>query len=202
MRRRASVMAVATTVAVLAVGCTKGSTSAEGSAGAARSAGVPGSTSASGYHPVVDPANFTGVVDNPWLPLKPGSTWVYEGSKDGEMVRETLVVTKGTQKVDGVPCVLNHDELFLAKDGSLVEDTFDFYTQDRAGNVWYFGEMTVALDDHGAMTDRSGSWLSGQDGAKPGIFMEANPVVGHAFRQEDYPWQAEDTFTVLDLAAR
>jgi hypothetical protein len=98
--------------------------------------------------------------------------------------------------------VVVHDQLFRAKDGSLVEDTFDFYTQDRQGNVWYFGEMTVALDDQGRMTDRGGSWLAGEDGAQPGIFMEADPVVGHQFRQEYSPGQAEDTFKVLDLSTK
>src|SRR6267378_3059885 len=53
--------------------------------------------SASGYHPVIDPANFTAVVNNPWLPLKPGSRYVYEGVKDGEHVRDVTTVTNGVQ---------------------------------------------------------------------------------------------------------
>ena len=156
--------------------------------------------SSSGYHPVIDPANFTAVVDNPWFPLKPGSKWVYEGVRDAEHVRDVTIVTDGIQKVDGVACVAVKDQLFHS-DGSLVEDTTDFYTQDRQGNVWYFGEVTVGLDDHGDLTDTEGSWLSGEDGAEPGIFMEANPTVGHSFRQEFYPGHAEDQFMVLDLAA-
>jgi len=184
MQRR-SVWAIALSTVFVLAACTSGS-----------------APKAAGNTPraVIDPANFTGVVDNPWFPLKPGSTWVYEGSKDGEPVREVFVVTKGTQKVDGVPCVVVDDQL-LALDGSLVEDTFDFYTQDTRGNVWYFGEVTVALDDRGKMTDTEGSWSAGEDGARPGIFMEANPVAGHTFKQESYPGHAEDTFTVLDLAA-
>jgi hypothetical protein len=39
------------------------------------------------------------------------------------------------------------------------------------------------------------------DGAVPGIYMEANPVVGHAFRQEFYQGHAEDEYRVKDLAA-
>ncbi len=158
------------------------------------------SPSASGYHPVIDPANFTATVDNPWFPLKPGSRYVYEGVKDGEHVRDVTTVTNGVQRVDGVPCRVVKDQLFHS-DGSLVEDTTDFYTQDLQGNVWYFGEVTAALDDHGILTDTEGSWLAGQDGAEPGIFMEANPTVGHSFRQEFYQGHAEDQFTVLDLAA-
>ncbi|HJP67161.1 MAG TPA: hypothetical protein VKA30_12770 [Actinomycetota bacterium] len=190
--------------AMLGVACTKGTSStsaAVGGSSAPAGAAASAVPSPSGYHPVIDPARFTSVVDNPWFPLKPGATWVYRGSKDGEAVREVEVVTKGIQHVDGVPCVAVHDELFHAKDGSLVEDTFDFYTQDRQGNVWYFGEMTVALDDNDRMTDTEGSWMAGQDGAQPGIFMESDPTVGHSFLQEYYPGQAQDTFTVLDVAA-
>src|SRR5262249_47329324 len=159
-----------------------------------------GSGQAAAYHPVIDPANFTAVVDNPWFPLKPGTKWVYEGGKDGEHVRDVTVVADGMQKVDGVPCVAVKDQLFHS-DGSLVEGTTACYTQDLQGNVWYFGEVTAALDDHGNLTDTEGSWLSGEDGALPGIFMEASPTVGHEFRQEYYPGHAEDQFRVLDLGA-
>ena len=50
------------------------------------------------------------------------------------------------------------------------------------------------------MTSTEGSWLAGKRGAEPGIFMEANPVVGHAFRQEYFPGHAEDQYRVLDLS--
>src|SRR5207249_2489453 len=50
-------------------------------------------------------------------------------------------------------------------------------------------------------TSTEGSWLTGRDGAEPGIFMEADPVVGHSFRQEYYKGQAEDQFQVVSLNA-
>jgi hypothetical protein len=196
-RTKAGLAGIAAAIALGTVACTSGN---EPTATPTTSLPTKSAVSPSGYHPAIDPANFQAVVDNGWFPLKPGAKWIYQGSKDGEPVKEVYVVTRGTQKVDGVPCVVVHDQLFQAN-GSLVEDTFDFYTQDRDGNVWYFGEMTVALDDKGIMTDTSGSWLAGQDGALPGIFMEANPTVGHSFRQEYYPGQAEDQFQVLDLSA-
>ena len=59
---------------------------------------------------MIDPANFTAVVNNPWFPLKPGSKYVYEGVKDGEHVRDVTTVTNGVQKVDGVPCVVVKDQ--------------------------------------------------------------------------------------------
>src|SRR5439155_20314815 len=96
--------------------------------------------------------------------------------------------------VDGVPCIVVHTEVLLS--GRPFESSFDYYSQDRRGNVWYFGEVTEQLDRSGRVTSRDGSWLAGQDGAQPGIFMEAKPVVGHSFRQEYAPGQAEDQFEV------
>ena len=191
-------LVLAAAIGVSAAACSSNrSPEPSASAGASASAG-PSSSPA--YRPHIDPADFQAVVDNPWFPLKPGTVWVYKGSKDGEPVREVVAVTDGKQKIDGVPCVVVHDQLFDA-DGKLIEDTTDFYSQDRQGNVWYFGEVTVALDDKGNLTDTEGSWLAGEDGARPGIFMEADPKVGHSHRQEYYPGHAEDRFKILDLTA-
>ena len=199
MNKRGTVL-FATTIGLLAAACGGSGTTSTTARVASPSTPAGSSQSASAYHPVIDPANFTAVVNNPWFPLKPGSRYVYEGVKDGEHVRDVTTVTDGVQRIEGVPCVVVKDQLFHA-DGSLVEDTSDFYTQDIQGNVWYFGEVTAGLDDQGNLTDTEGSWLAGEDGAQPGIFMEANPAVGHSFRQEDYPGHAEDQFAVLDLAA-
>src|SRR5690348_10634516 len=104
MRSR-PVLAAALAVALAAPACTsKAGTSSGGSSGsgATPSASASSGATVTGYHPVIDPANFRGVVDNPWFPLKPGTVAVYKGSKDGQPVRETYTVTKGVQKVDGV----------------------------------------------------------------------------------------------------
>jgi hypothetical protein len=91
------------------------------------------------------------------------------------------------------------DRLYL--NGRLAERTTDWYAQDAAGNVWYFGEATAELDHSGRVTSREGSWRAGVDGARPGIVMPAHPRVGRSFRQELYRGHAEDRFQVLSLAA-
>ena len=127
---KAIALVVAASIGLAATGCTSGKKQApQGTTPSSESVRA----APTGYHPVIDPANFQGLVDNPWFPLKPGSTAVYRGSKDGEPVREVYEVTHGVQKIMGVPCVVVHDQLFHS-DGSLAEDTFDFYTQDRQGN--------------------------------------------------------------------
>jgi hypothetical protein len=82
--------------------------------------------------------------------------------------------------------------------GQLIEKTYDWFAQDKEGNVWYFGEDTKEYED-GKVVSTKGSWEAGVDGAKPGIIMPADPKVGQSYRQEYYPGEAEDMARVLSL---
>jgi hypothetical protein len=142
---------------------------------------------------------FSGAtVDNAWFPLKPGTTFVYRGTKNGRASRDTVTVLRTTREIRGVACRVVHDRVFV--NGALAEDTFDWYAQDKAANVWYFGEATKELE-RGKVTSREGSWEAGRNGAKPGIVMQAHPRVGVSYEQEHYKGQAEDHAKVLSLSA-
>jgi hypothetical protein len=108
-------------------------------------------------------------------------------------------VTHRTKQILGVTNTVVEDKLYL--DGKLGETTLDWYSQDRQGNVWYFGEDTKELDRHGKVTSTEGSWQAGVNGARPGILMPAGPSVGASYRQEYYKGHAEDHFRILDLSA-
>jgi hypothetical protein len=142
---------------------------------------------------------FSAHVDNPWFPLRPGTTYVYRGVKDGKPSRDVVTVTPHTRTIAGAPCVAVRDRLYL--NGRLEERTTDWYSQDAAGNVWYFGEDTAELDAHGKVTSTSGSWRAGVHGARAGIFMFEQPRVGRSARQEFLKGHAEDHFQVVSLAA-
>ena len=144
-------------------------------------------------------SGFSAQVDNPWYPLKPGTTYSYRGVKDGHPSRDVMTVTRQTRTIEGAPCVVIQDRLYLS--GYLGERTTEWYSQDGKGNVWYFGENTAELDKNGHVTNTTGTWRAGVDGAKPGIFMFAQPQVGRSARQEFYKGQAEDHFQVLSLHA-
>ena len=144
-------------------------------------------------------AAFVRGVDNPWFPLRPGTVYVFEGTKDGKALRDVVTVTAETRTIDGVRCTVVHDRLYLG--GRLAERTTDWYAQDRAGNVWYFGEATAELDAKGSVTTTEGSWQAGVHGARAGIQMPAEPRVGQRFRQEYDRGNAEDRFEVLSLTA-
>jgi hypothetical protein len=135
-------------------------------------------------------------VDNPWFPLKVGTTLVYAGVKDNKKALDLFVTTSRTKVIDHVRTRVVEDRLYL--DNVLAERTSDYYAEDRCGNVWYFGEDTAELDRQGRVVSTEGSFRAGVDGAQPGLFMQAHPQVGRTFRQEWYRGQAEDVFKVID----
>jgi len=143
------------------------------------------------------PSAFTATVDNVWFPLKPGSRYTYVGVKDGLPSRDIVTVAHAVRVINGVPCAVVHDRLYLR--GRLRERTTDWYSQDSRGNVWYFGENTAELDTRGRVTSTEGTWTAGVAGAEPGIYMPAHPRVGESNRQEFYKGHAEDHFRVIGL---
>jgi hypothetical protein len=146
--------------------------------------------------PELDPSNFVAVIDNPYFPLPVGRTWVYTGVKDGQTQIDTVIVTADTKVIQGVTATVVSD--VATHDGAVLEKTFDWYAQDRQGNVWYLGEDTTEFLANGK-TDTSGSWESGVRGAVPGIIMEANPQIPDAYRQEYLAGEAEDTAWVVQV---
>ena len=149
------------------------------------------------YAPVIDPANFASVIDNPYMPLTPGTTYIYEGQTEKGNEHNEVYVTFDTKVILGVTCVVVGDTVTV--DGVLEEATFDWYAQDKQGNVWYFGEDSKEYQD-GSVVSTEGSWEAGVDGAQPGIYMQASPTVGDTYRQEYYQGEAEDWASVLSLS--
>lgn len=148
------------------------------------------------YAPVIEPADFVQEITNPYLPLRAGARWVYEGVEDGETERVEVEVTGDRREVMGISAVVVRDTVY--EDGELVEDTFDWFAQDVEGNVWYLGEDSREYED-GEVVSTEGSWEAGRDGALPGIVMLAEPSIGEAYRQEYFEGEAEDLGEVLQL---
>jgi hypothetical protein len=147
----------------------------------------------------VDPSNFALPVDNPYFPLKPGTTYRHEGMKEGKRAVDVFTVSRRTKEILGVANTVVVDKLYV--NGRLEEIAHDWYTQDRQGNVWYFGETIKEYDPRGKQIRAKGAWEAGVDGARPGIVMPARPKVGDVFRPEYYKGKAEDRYRILDLSA-
>ena len=147
----------------------------------------------------LDPADFVGTIDNPYWPMTPGSRWVYrETDADGTVQRVVVTVTDRTKVIEGIEATVVRDT--VTEDGEVVEDTFDWYAQDRWGNVWYLGEATKEYDGDKVSTE--GSWEAGVDGAQAGLVMPATPRVGDGYAQEHREGVAEDRAQILSVDER
>jgi hypothetical protein len=198
-RAAAAAMIVLAMAALLASGC---GSSSHGSATTGGATTTPTTSSTDlapvrgTYAPKTDPADFVATVDNPYFPLRPGAAFHYVGvAEDGKTPQtDDMVVTQRTRKILGVTATVVRDT--VSSHGRAIERTFDWYAQDKNGNVWYLGEDTRDLKN-GRFVKGHDSWQAGVDGAKPGIIMPARPQPGDAYRQEFYPRHAEDQARVL-----
>jgi hypothetical protein len=118
-------------------------------------------------------------IDNKWMPMKPGTRWVYEGTSvedDGKVVphRIIITVTDLTKTIAGIRTLVSYDVDY--SDGELVEAELAFYGQDDNGNVWQFGEYPEEYEDGKFI--KAPSWIHGIKGARAGIMMQAQPRLG------------------------
>ncbi len=150
------------------------------------------------YSVSITAADFREGVDNPFFPLIPGSRYVYEGTTEEGVERIEVEVLPEIRAVMGIQATVLRDTVYL--NGHLIEDTYDWYAQDKAGNVWYLGE-DVKNYESGRLKDTAGSWEAGVDGGLPGVIMFARPAdhLGETYRQEYYQGQAEDMADLLGI---
>jgi hypothetical protein len=159
-------------------------------------AGVTSGEGCATYAPRIPSAShFSRAIDNPYFPLPVGRTLLYRGVENGKKEVDRMHVTSRTRRIAGITATVVGDNVYEPV-GKLAEKTFDYYAQDDRGNVWYLGEDTREFLS-GGRVDRSGSWLTGKSGAKPGLIMEANPRVPDSYRQECLSGEAEDLAWVV-----
>jgi hypothetical protein len=148
----------------------------------------------------LDPADFVDTIDNPYWPMVPGSKWVYRVTDaEGNEQRVVVTVTDRKKTIAGIEATVVHDQ--VSEDGQLIEDTQDWYAQDRWGGLWYLGEDTTEYEN-GKPVSKEGSWEHGVDGALAGLIIPPDPAVGMAYRQEYYEGEAEDRGRILSLDER
>src|SRR5207302_8570027 len=109
-------------------------------------------------------------VDNKDLPLEAGTTLVYRGYEGRHRSLDIVTVLHRTNTILGIMATVVADRVIL--DGHRSEKTFDWYAQDRPGNVWYVGEAAFDLKHH-HWVRAPDSWEAGKKGAVAGIIMEA-----------------------------
>jgi hypothetical protein len=118
-------------------------------------------------------------IGNEWLPLKPGTRWVYEGTtiEDDETVVPHCVVmnvTDLTKVVGGIRSVVAWELDY--SNGKLEEAELAFFAQDNDGNVWQLGQYPEEYEEGKLVAFRT--WIHGFEDARAGIVMKAKPRVG------------------------
>jgi hypothetical protein len=161
-------------------------------------AGAPDS---SGDTEAINPADFSTTITHPLLPLSSTRNTEFVGreKKDDGGTSEIRVVSRLLDKTDTIAGVaVAVVEVTEHKDGQLLELTEDYFAQHQDGTVWYFGERVTNYED-GKPTDHDGTWLAGENGSRPGVFMPAVPTVGQEFAPEQIPGVADERAKVLVL---
>lgn len=152
---------------------------------------VPGDAHSAPFLPEFDASQFLpgAPIDNPFFPLLDSNTQIFISSEAGEQNRFELQVLGTGPNVLGVQTTARRDRAF--ENGLLVEDTFDYFAQDKAGNVWYLGEdvTNYLYDDQGNLigTDNASAWRAGVNDAQPGFIMPADLTIGFNYYQEFAP---------------
>lgn len=139
--------------------------------------------------PTFNAANFTGnpAITNPYFPVVEGQVRSYVGAPADEQFVFTGLGAGPT--ILGIKTFVIRDS--ATEGGLLVEDTLDYYAQDKDGNVWYFGEdvTNYHYDRDGNLvgTDTASAWRAGVNGALPGYIMPASLAIGFNYYQEHAP---------------
>jgi len=149
------------------------------------------------------PAKRTDLVTtgrNRFFILEAGFTTIYVGNEDGQHKRLTVTVLAKTRIIDGIRTRIVLER--QTANGHIEEISQNYFAIDkRTLNFYYFGE-DVNSYNHGVVANHDGAWRSGVNGAKFGLNMPANPVVGMQYEQERAPGVAQDQAEIFQMGLR
>jgi hypothetical protein len=144
-------------------------------------------------HFAPDPADLAATGRNPYFVLEPGYTLVLEDGDD----RLVITVLDETRTIDGVETRVVEERESEA--GQLVEVSRNFFAiHNRTRDVFYFGEDVDTYED-GVIAGHEGAWLSGAAGARFGLLIPGEPLVGARYYQEIAPGVAMDRAEIASL---
>ena len=135
-------------------------------------------------------------VDNPFLPVPPGTTFTLTGTANrgggGNAHQVVFTVTEVTKVINGIRAQVLWDRDI--QEGVLVEEELAFWAQDDFGNVWLMGEYPE--EHEGNKVSAPSTWLAGNQKAAAGILMRSDPKLNTSqYKQGDAP-----SVEFLDLA--
>ena len=146
-------------------------------------------------------------IDNKWMPLKPGTQWVYSGWKIDEEdhripYQRIVTVTDLMKDVNGMETVVVHEKDFANRKVEISGLSFD--AQDNEGNVWLLGEVKEFYDEDEKLIGAR-MWAAGLQDSRAGIVMPAKPTAGMPSYSEGYvapPYDLHDRGQVREAGAK
>ena len=135
---------------------------------------------------------------NKYFILEPGYQIVLEGKEGDHTVKLVITVLKETKEIAGVNTrVVEEKEL---EDGKLIEISRNFFAIcQQTKSVFYFGEEVDIYKD-GKIINHEGAWLHGKNGARAGMIMPGEPILGARYYQEVAPKVAMDRAVISKLS--
>ncbi len=136
------------------------------------------------------------MIDNPLFPVSGQGQVIHLGTLEGDPLRfeTTLLPWTKTVAFNGRQVETAVIEYVAYQDMRIVETAYDYFAQDDAGAVWYFGEDVDNYSD-GVIEDHEGTWLAGKDGPA-GMIMPAAPKLGDVYRPENIAGSVFEEVTV------
>ena len=131
------------------------------------------------YNPQIDPASFSATVTNKYFPVTTGTRSVFEGPSSDGAVKIEIAPTGETKTIQGVNTAEVKSVTTVAD--KVVDNSWDYFSQDTEGNVWYFGHTSQKLEND--QVTEVDSWMAGVDGAQAGTIMKAEPKVADLYRK-------------------
>jgi hypothetical protein len=139
-------------------------------------------------------------ITNRYLPITKFHRTVLTGNDQGQHLRIVRVLQSRTKlfpyKGETVRAAVVKDRVTDVAAGQVIEATVDYFAQDKAGNVYYFGE-DVNEYKNGHVVSHEGQWRLGRDTNTPGVLMPADPDVGDSFFAESVPGIAVEKDRVI-----
>jgi hypothetical protein len=145
----------------------------------------------------LDDCELSSTGKNSYFFLQPGYQLTLEGQEDGENVHLIVTILNDTKIVDGIETRVVEERESI--DGELAEISRNYFAIcTETGDIFYFGEE---VDDYegGKIVSHEGEWLAGENDARAGMIIPANPQLGMKYYQEVAPGIAEDRAEVVSL---
>jgi hypothetical protein len=142
----------------------------------------------------VEKSELSATGRNPYFILEPGYQLVLEHG-DARLV---ISVLDATRVVDGVQTRIVEER--ETRGGRPVEISRNYFAiSRRSQGVYYFGEEVDYYKD-GMIAGHEGSWLAGNGGARFGLAMPGEPLLGARYYQEIAPKIAMDRAEIVSVS--